>query len=36
MTIQELDEQGISYYPDNDGGLWYYEPGTGNVRKVAE
>ena len=28
MTISELNEKGIKCYPDNDGGLWYYNEGS--------
>jgi hypothetical protein len=24
MTLSELNELGIECYPDNDGGLWYW------------
>lgn len=35
MTISELNEKGIKYYPDNDGGLWYWDK-NGEVKTVKE
>lgn len=35
MTISELNEKGIKYYPDNDGGLWYWDE-NGEVKTVKE
>lgn len=28
--------QVVQTYPDNDGGAWYYDPETGDRKKVAE
>ena len=28
MTLSECDALGIETYPDNDGGLWYYNNGS--------
>lgn len=28
MTLQELDDLGIECWPDNDGGLWYWNGAT--------
>ena len=30
MNISRCKEQGIPFWPDNDGGLWCYVPGTGH------
>jgi hypothetical protein len=35
MTISELNEKGIKCYPDNDGGLWYWDE-NGEVKTVKE
>lgn len=35
MTLKELKELGIDAYPDNDGGLWYYDK-NGAARMVKE
>ena len=31
-----VNEQIVQTYPDNDGGAWYYDPGTGERKKVEE
>ena len=37
MTLSELNELGIECYPDNDGGLWYWEGATTKtVKEVAD
>lgn len=36
MTVEELKERGIECYPDNDGGLWYYNPETKRTETVKE
>lgn len=36
MTLKELNERGIKCYPDNDGGLWYYNDETGRTERVKE
>lgn len=36
MTLAELNELGIECYPDNDGGLWYWNPKTGTAETVKE
>lgn len=28
MTLSECDALGIETYPDNDGGLWYWNNGS--------
>jgi len=35
MTLQELNEMKIECWPDNDGGLWYWDE-NGNEQKVKE
>lgn len=35
MTITELNVLGIPCYPDNDGGLWYYDE-NGKRQTVKE
>ena len=34
MTLEELRERGIPCWPDNDGGLWYYQ--DGKAERVRE
>lgn len=34
MTLSECDALGIETYPDNDGGLWYWN--NGSVETVEE
>ena len=36
MTIETLREMGIDFWPDNDGGLYYIDPATGQARTVIE
>ena len=37
MTLEELRERGIPCWPDNDGGLWYYQDGKAErVRENAK
>lgn len=36
MTFEELKEKGIPCWPDNDGGLWYYNPITHITETVKE
>ena len=36
MTVKQLRELGIDYYPDNDGGLFYYDPYENIVKQVKE
>ena len=36
MTLIELNEMGIECWPDNDGGLWYYNPITHIAETVKE
>lgn len=36
MDIKTLREKGIMCWPDNDGGLYYYDPETGHIRTVIE
>ena len=36
MIFEELKELGLPCYPDNDGGLWYWDPKTGMAEKVKE
>lgn len=31
MDSRQLEELGIRLYPDNDGGLWYKDPATGQT-----
>ena len=31
-----VKERIVQTYPDNDGGAWYYDPGTGERKKVEE
>ena len=35
MTIEELKEMGIECWPNNDGGLWYWDE-NGEVKTVKE
>lgn len=36
MTIEELQEKGIDCYPDNEGGLWYWDEKDGCTQTVEE
>ena len=36
MTVQELIELRIPYYPDADGGLWYWDGRTPKAVKEAD
>ena len=36
MTIEELKEMGLECWPNNDGGLWYFDPITGMAKTVKE
>ncbi|WP_278247053.1 hypothetical protein [Butyrivibrio proteoclasticus] len=31
MDIKQLIKLGIDYYPDNDGGIWYKDPTSGET-----
>lgn len=31
-----VDEPVIQTYPDNDGGSWYYDPETGEQKRIKE
>ena len=31
-----VDDEIVQAYPDNDGGLWFYHPRTGEAVKVKE
>ncbi len=34
LTLEDLERMGIECWADNDGGLWYYSPLTGNVEVI--
>ena len=36
MNIKEIKELGIDCWPDNDGGLYYFDPVTGQAKTVVE
>ena len=35
MTLAELKSRNIPYWPDNDGGLWYWDA-DGNRQRVVD